>query len=323
MQVFLRVGPQDATVNANTIEGVTIGQPGEAKGHGFHVESSFLEKLMRLGNESQKGIKVRFGHPGYGKETLGTFVGRANNFRMEGDKLKATISLSEVAKKSPYGDLYSYLTGMADKEPDMLGMSVSVSPRKFYQYNKEGDKILVDDYTYDRSKQVYVDFDEFSAVDFVDAGAITPEGLFQIGDNYSETKNPILMSLKDWLKSGSKETELTVKTEELTQLRADMEAAQAELESAQEQVQSLTVARDTATTQLSAITSERDDLQAQLATLTAERDALQTRVNELSQEPGASFTDAGGADHQAGDEGKGKVIDLAAEHNQLAASLGF
>ena len=105
------------------IEGFSVNTKGEAKGHGVHLDDDFLDAVVEFGNSKRQGVKMRFGHPNMCSTALGTFLGRAKNFRRVGDIVKADAFMSNTAKETPGGDLYSYVFDIAENEPDMFGTS--------------------------------------------------------------------------------------------------------------------------------------------------------------------------------------------------------
>jgi hypothetical protein len=164
------------------IRDVVIAQVGPAEGHGTNVEQQFINGLVDQGNTFKQGVKSRFGHPSMSAEALGTYAGRAFNFRVQGIQALADLHLDPVTANSPKGNIYNYLIDMADKNPDMFGMSVVTSGNWLYQKDEEGNIYTEMDpdwnSKYDPAKPLYEMFENYHAVDFVDEGALTPNGLF-------------------------------------------------------------------------------------------------------------------------------------------------
>ena len=63
------------------IHGVAVCSPGEAKGHGVHVDREFTADVVRFGQDGSRGQRSRFGHPAMSANALGTHLGRVENFR--------------------------------------------------------------------------------------------------------------------------------------------------------------------------------------------------------------------------------------------------
>jgi len=146
------------------IFGVSVNTVGEAKGHGVHLEQSFVERVAELGNAEKNGLKARFGHPSMCSTALGTFLGRFKNFRVEGEQVLADLFLSGSAKDAPGGNLYDYVLGLAESESDMFGTSIVFTIGEEYQ--NDGDE------------RTFVTCDKLHACDVVDDPAANPDGLF-------------------------------------------------------------------------------------------------------------------------------------------------
>ncbi len=164
------------------IEGVSVCTVGEAKGHGVNLDREFVQRISELGSSKRSGLKARFGHPNMCSTALGTFIGRFKNFREVEDQVKADLFLSNEAKSTPHGDLYSYVLGMATNEPDMFGTSIVFTPGAMYRRDIDtGEKVVVSEYENEQernlSEEIYVECEELHACDTVDDPAAN-EGLF-------------------------------------------------------------------------------------------------------------------------------------------------
>jgi hypothetical protein len=155
------------------IYNAAIVTPGEAKGHGVQLDSEFVESVVSAGNEAKNGLKMRFGHPSMSSTALGTFIGRAKNFRSEDGVAKADIFLSKEAKNAPGGDLYEYALGMAENEADMFGTSIVFKPGRRYSRDEDGEKDFEN-----LGEEPFVEMKKLIAVDMVDDPAANPNGLF-------------------------------------------------------------------------------------------------------------------------------------------------
>lgn len=129
-----------------------------------YFNNQFLHDLVEQGNEQKQGVKSRFGHPNMCSTSLGTFLGRYKNFRVEENKVFADLHLDESAKKTPNGDLYTYTLDMAENNADMCGNSIHIKSDMF-------DEQV--------GKKVYPShiLESFVASDIVDSPAAT-NGLF-------------------------------------------------------------------------------------------------------------------------------------------------
>ncbi len=126
-----RVGQVDE--ENEILRGVQITVEGEAKGHDVHLDREFCEAVAEQGNSLKAGVKVRFGHPGMCSDALGTYLGRATNFRVvditrtTGEQAAAVIAdvaLAEEAHQSPHGDLAAWIMAAAKNSPDTFGQSI-------------------------------------------------------------------------------------------------------------------------------------------------------------------------------------------------------
>lgn len=105
----------------------------------WEIDDATLEQIVNAGNKSQPGLKSRFGHPNMSSTALGTFIGRARNFRKDGDIARADLYLSKTAYESPDGDLASYILDLAEKDPDAFGTSVVLGEYELeYEIEKNG-----------------------------------------------------------------------------------------------------------------------------------------------------------------------------------------
>jgi len=166
------------------IEGVSVCTVGEAKGHGVNLDHEFVGRVVEFGQSRKQGLKARFGHPNMCSTALGTFLGRFKNFREVGNQAKADLFLSNEAKDTPHGNLYDYVLGMAENEPDMFGTSIVFTPGAVYRRNAEGEKVFprgqdgeLNDAFDICGGPDYVECAELHACDAVDEPAAN-EGLF-------------------------------------------------------------------------------------------------------------------------------------------------
>lgn len=165
------------------IEGVSVCTAGEAKGHGVNLDSEFIEWVTAEGSGKRSGLKARFGHPNMCSTALGTFIGRFKNFRQEDGQSLADLYLSNEAKDTPHGNLYDYVLGMAENEPDMFGTSIVFTPGRTYQRNEKGEKEFCSEWEADEERPLFVEGKSLHACDTVDEPAANPDGLFSSFSN--------------------------------------------------------------------------------------------------------------------------------------------
>lgn len=201
---------------AGIIEGVKVCTEGEAQGHGVNLDADFVKTVVRFGNERKQGLKARFGHPNMCSTSLGTFLGRHKNFRTEttvrddGSKALTAVAdmfMSNEAKETPNGNLFDYVMGLAENEPDVFGTSIVFTPGREYRkteggknayivyqtdddgysiYGSDGNRMLayidkdgdpIDPKQEPLSKEIYVECESLHACDCVDDPAAN-DGLF-------------------------------------------------------------------------------------------------------------------------------------------------
>jgi hypothetical protein len=185
------------TIDEHTgiIKGVTIAREGVAKGHGVYLDSQFISDVARLGNEAEKGIKVRFGHPNMTSDALGTYLGRFKNFRVSEKKVYADLHMDEIAKKSPKGDLYSYVFGMARSNPDMFGNSIvfKAGNSRYEEELDENENVITKE---------YVSIVALTASDLVDTPAATDSFFSAMfaNDSYSDYPEAAVKNAKRGIK---------------------------------------------------------------------------------------------------------------------------
>ena len=105
---------------------------------GWEIDDTTLEQVMDLGNKASIGLKSRFGHPNMSNTALGTFLGRAQKFRKDGDIVRADLYLDKTAYKTPDGDLASYVLDLAESDPDAYGTSIVFDYNLEYRVEKDG-----------------------------------------------------------------------------------------------------------------------------------------------------------------------------------------
>jgi hypothetical protein len=146
---------------AGTILGVAVITEGPARGHfdwesgkPLYADATTLREVMQCAQTYAGGLKVKFNH-GSG---VGDIVGRLENFRIEGNVLRADF---RALSASPHR---AYLFEIASTIPESFGLSVSFSGKP----TASGERAFA------RCSEIY-------SADFVDEPAANPNGLFQRG----------------------------------------------------------------------------------------------------------------------------------------------
>jgi hypothetical protein len=108
-----------------TLEGVKVIEVGQINdARPYYVDEMTLLQIEELGNRSRKGIKVRYTHADQ-EDAMGSHLGRAVNFRIDGDCVRADIIMAKSAFVSPKGNLAGYVLSLAEEDSESLGMSVA------------------------------------------------------------------------------------------------------------------------------------------------------------------------------------------------------
>jgi hypothetical protein len=162
--------PSSIDKEKGIIRNIVLCQTGEAKGHNLFINEQFIDKVIQLGNDNKAGIKARFGHPNICSTALGTYLGRYKNFRREDNSAVADLFLDQSASKSPNGNLFDYVLGLAESNPDMFGASIAFKAGKVDKRFETIDGVEVE--------KSYATILNLHACDLVDDPAAT-DGLFE------------------------------------------------------------------------------------------------------------------------------------------------
>ena len=137
------------------IYGVAVITKGPALGHGMSVDDTTLAGVVAQANTYEGGMKVKLDHT----DSAGAIVGYLRGFRIEGDAVRADLTL---LKSSPHR---AYVLEIASTIPDTFGLSISFS----------GADEKIGDHVFARCTEIY-------SADIVSEPAANPSGLFQVGD---------------------------------------------------------------------------------------------------------------------------------------------
>ena len=179
--IGLELGADSIDRKTATIGGASIIQKGIVKDNRFEIDDETLQQIVKKGNQTNLGIKTRFGHPSMSDDALGTFLGRSKNFRIdpETDLVRADIHFDPTSFTSPNGDLGGYVLGLGESDPKAFGMSVVVKGRTEFRVNKDGTKEKNEETGEQLPPLLRVD--SLLGTDFVDSPAAT-NGLFGMND---------------------------------------------------------------------------------------------------------------------------------------------
>lgn len=134
----LRVEHHGGNHQAGIIRGFSVAKVGEAKGHGASLDSTTIDQIVALGQAAPRGVKARFGHPKMSAESFGTLLGRACNYRRDGDMARADLHLDPTAHATPNGNLAAYVLDLAENDPDAFGASIAFSGTREAVLDQDG-----------------------------------------------------------------------------------------------------------------------------------------------------------------------------------------
>jgi hypothetical protein len=162
------------------INGVSLAQAVPALGHAVTLDGVTLDQIAAEGNVKKRGVKSRFTHPGLSSDGLGKHLGRIKDLRVEGDKVLGDLHLSELASKSPDGDLAAYVMGLAEEDPEAFGMSIVGSGRYVYldEDGNEREEEDLEEKGVPEGVLPVLRLDTLSACDVVDEPAANRDGMF-------------------------------------------------------------------------------------------------------------------------------------------------
>lgn len=129
--------------DARMIKGFQVMRKGSAKGHGFEIDDTTLAQLLEAGQRLKTGARGHLGHGSFlGPDSLMTYLGRARNFRRDGDVVRADFQFSPAADNMPGcpGGATAILD-LAEDDPESFGASVVV--RGSIEEEDEGRKLRI------------------------------------------------------------------------------------------------------------------------------------------------------------------------------------
>lgn len=174
--------PEKVDREAGIIRDVVMAQAGEAKGHGFSVDQSFIEDLVNydIKHYNKTGLKARFGHPGMSDSTMGKQMGVFRNFRLRENQAIADLHLLDSADQSPTAPgMREWMLSMATERPDFVMSSIVFKVGNFYQFNDKGERVPLavdrwgDPIAQFDGQDIYATMADHFYTDIVEQGAIT------------------------------------------------------------------------------------------------------------------------------------------------------
>lgn len=163
----------------NIIRDFSVITKGEALGHGLWIDDEFLDQLAKAGAGRKEGLKSRLSHPGLSGDGMGKQVGRAKNYRREGDQVLADLHLY---RKSNQENVATILD-LAEEDPAAFGASIVFeldlgAMKEFEGKHSDKDGQFRSPDKANKKSYRHARLAEFYAVDMVDDPAANPDGLF-------------------------------------------------------------------------------------------------------------------------------------------------
>ena len=175
-QLFASLNSVTVDEAAGTIRNCAVMTAGPTIGHPFAIDATTLSQTADLINAAG-GVKCRFKHPGQNGDSIqddaGMVVGKLlAPVRMENGQIRGDIEIGDYARTLPgYGDARAYLLGIAQANPEAIGLSVVM----VWEPEMVGG-------------QPMARVSDVMACDFVGKPAANPNGLLAAGSNSPEIK---------------------------------------------------------------------------------------------------------------------------------------
>ncbi|HZV71641.1 MAG TPA: hypothetical protein VFG10_18950 [Saprospiraceae bacterium] len=173
-----------------TIDDVLLIRTGEADGHGFSVEASFLSDMSKYIRKEMGGrVQCNMGHRW---DALYFQLGRFDGGKVsaDGTEFRAQLSVYKAADKSPaMKDMAEWFMDLAEEDPQAVMCSIKFESAGFYQYDDKGVKVYVQSNWWSgpekqfKNKPVFVEFARLFSCDIVDQGALTDSLMSNDGQN--------------------------------------------------------------------------------------------------------------------------------------------
>lgn len=147
----------------NVIRGAILAEEGTFKDRRGVFDKQSIRRSVKLANEKQGGLKIRFTHPGLSSDGLGKFLGRGKGHRTDtvlreagkdanGKTLmqermvhRGDIHIDKTALDAPPDGgkpLGLYVMDLAESDPDAFGMSLVLKSDQTPQLDSKGKPIL-------------------------------------------------------------------------------------------------------------------------------------------------------------------------------------
>ncbi len=167
VQNSLGPGVDEKNKRLNGAKVLQLGPLNDERGEYLFVDETSLKQIVQLGDAPNKGTRVRFNHPQPGEDMSKKHLGRAKNFRVEGDVVRADIWLAEAAFSELSRNVGGYVLQLVSEDGEALGLSI----------HSVLDIVSMRD-AEDEDGRLPLRFKSLTAVDVVDQPAATRGGMF-------------------------------------------------------------------------------------------------------------------------------------------------
>lgn len=138
-QKHVNIDPQNGIIS-----NVILAEKGLNK-NGTYFSDRFLNELLQ--NATEKGyIKARFGHPNMCATSLGSYIGRFKNFKIENNAIYGDLHLDEISKVTQVEgrgiSMFDYIIAMAQNNPDVFGNSICIIANSIEEQYEENGEIV-------------------------------------------------------------------------------------------------------------------------------------------------------------------------------------
>lgn len=154
--------------------GVSVITEGDALGHGQVVDAETIRSIVELANAKPQGrVPVNYSHnwaSWSGSDSIGDRLGYADNFRIDGQQVRADIVFVMAGSVT---DKVDHVLSLAEKAPTTFGVSV-----------------VIDGYTETVQNVPYTRVNALYSADIVGVPAANPNGLFASVSNPQSMSTP-------------------------------------------------------------------------------------------------------------------------------------
>lgn len=174
-----RAAPTAVDAESRVIRGFQVISTRVLEDRDGEIDDVTLDQVVALGQAAgPQGVKSRFTHPNLSRDGLAKYLGRARDFRRQGNTVVADLHLAPSSQRTPGGDLGSYVLERATEDPASFGASIAFRQELETRRAADGTPAKGPD---GKRLPPLVRVKKLLAVDIVDEPAAT-DGLFSAAD---------------------------------------------------------------------------------------------------------------------------------------------